>query len=33
MLKEKIITLSDNGYMLKFMVRQLPATEQEKLII
>ena len=33
MLKEKIITLNDNGNMLKFKVRQLPATEQEKLII
>ena len=33
MLKEKIITLNDNGNMLKFRVRQLPATEQEKLII
>ena len=33
MLKEKIITMNDNGNMLKFKVRQLPATEQEKLII
>lgn len=33
MLKEKIITLNDNGNSLKFKVRQLPATEQEKLII
>ena len=33
MLKEKIITLNDNGNTLKFKVRQLPATEQEKLII
>lgn len=33
MLKEKVITLNDNGNMLKFKVRQLPATEQEKLII
>ncbi len=33
MLKEKIITLNDNGKMLKFKVKQLPATEQEKLII
>ena len=33
MLNEKIITLNDNGNMLKFKVRQLPATEQEKLII
>ena len=33
MLKEKIITLVDNGNTLKFKVRQLPATEQEKLII
>lgn len=33
MLKEKIITLNDNGNMLKFKIRQLPATEQEKLII
>ena len=33
MLKEKIITLNDNGNTLKFRVRQLPATEQEKLII
>ena len=33
MLKEKIVTLNDNGNMLKFKVRQLPATEQEKLII
>lgn len=33
MLKEKVITLNDNGNTLKFKVRQLPATEQEKLII
>ena len=33
MLKEKIITLNDNGNTLKFRVRQLTATEQEKLII
>lgn len=33
MLKEKIITLNDNGNTLKFKVRQLTATEQEKLII
>ena len=33
MLKEKVITLNDNGNVLKFKVRQLPATEQEKLII
>ena len=33
MLKEKVITLNDNGNMLKVKVRQLPATEQEKLII
>ena len=33
MLKEKIITLNDNGNTLKFKVRQLPATEQEKLIM
>ena len=33
MLKEKIVTLNDNGNMLKFKIRQLPATEQEKLII
>ena len=32
MRKEKIITLNDNGNMLKFKVRQLPATEQEKLV-
>lgn len=33
MLKEKIITLNDNGNVLKFKVRQLTATEQEKLIV
>lgn len=33
MLKEKVITLNDNGNVLKFKIRQLPATEQEKLII
>lgn len=33
MLKEKIITLNDSGNQLKFKVRQLPATEQEKLIV
>ena len=33
MRKEKIITLNDNGNMLKFKIRQLPATEQEKLIV
>ena len=32
MRKEKIITLNDNGNTLRFKVRQLPATEQEKLI-
>ena len=33
MLKEKIVTINDKGNMLKFKVKQLPATEQEKLII
>lgn len=33
MLKERIITLNDNGNQLKFKVRQLPATEQEKLVV
>ena len=30
MLKEKIVTINDKGNMLKFKVKQLPATEQEK---
>ena len=32
MLKEKIVTIDDNGNLLKFRVRQLPATKQEELI-
>jgi hypothetical protein len=32
MRKEKIITLQDNGNTLRFKVRQMPATEQEKFI-
>ena len=33
MLKEKIITLNDNGNNLTFKIRQLTATQQEELII
>ena len=33
MLKEKIITLNDNGNNITFKIRQLPATQQEELII
>lgn len=33
MLKEKIITLNDNGNNITFKIRQLPATKQEELIV
>lgn len=33
MLKEKIITINDNGNSIKFKIRQLTATQQEELII
>ena len=32
MRKEKVVTLNDNGNVLRFKVRQMPATEQEKFI-
>ena len=32
MRKEKIITLTDNDNTLRFKIRQMPATEQEKFI-
>ena len=33
MLKEKIITISDNGNSIQFKIRQLTATQQEELIV
>ena len=33
MLKEKIITITDNGRQLQFKIKQLTATQQEELII
>lgn len=33
MLKEKTITINDNGNALQFRIKQLTATQQEELII
>ena len=33
MLKEKLITISDNGNPIQFKIRQLTATQQEELIV
>ncbi len=33
MLKEKTITINDNGNNITFKIRQLPATKQEELIV
>ena len=33
MLKEKVITLTDNGNPIQFKIRQLTATQQEELIV